>query len=67
MVVFIPTFIGVPGGPELLIILVIVVLLFGANKLPSLARSTGQAAGEFRRCREELERDIQSAVEDHPE
>lgn len=67
MVVFIPTFIGVPGGPELLIILVIVVLLFGANKLPSLARSTGQAAGEFRRGREELERDIQSAVEDHPE
>ena len=36
------------GGPELLIILVIVLLLFGGAKLPKLARSLGQAQKEFR-------------------
>ena len=36
---FIPAFIGLPGGPELLVVLLLVVLLFGANKLPKLAPS----------------------------
>ena len=38
-----------PKGPELLIILVVVLLLFGARKLPELARSLGQSAKEFRK------------------
>lgn len=37
------------GGPQLLIILVILVLLFGSTKLPGLARSLGQAQNEFKR------------------
>ena len=36
-----------PGAPELLIILVVVMLLFGGAKLPQLARSLGQAKKEF--------------------
>lgn len=36
------------GVPELLIILVIVLLIFGSNRLPKLARSLGQASREFR-------------------
>ena len=36
----IPLQFGIPGGPELLVILLIAVLLFGANKIPKLARST---------------------------
>ena len=52
---------GLPGGMEMLVILAIVVLLFGANKLPELARSSGQAMGEFKRGREEVEREIRSA------
>ncbi|SFR45726.1 Sec-independent protein translocase subunit TatA/TatB [Halogeometricum limi] len=58
----VPLFPGIPGGPELLIVLLIVVLLFGANKLPQLARSTGQAMGEFRRGREDIERELQEAA-----
>ena len=54
---------GLPGGPELLIILFIAVLLFGANKLPALARSSGQAMGEFKRGRQELEEEIKRGVE----
>lgn len=38
---------GSIGMPELLIILVILLLLFGASKLPRLARSIGQAKKEF--------------------
>jgi sec-independent protein translocase protein TatA len=37
------------GAPELLIILGVVVLLFGAKKLPDLARSMGQSAKEFKK------------------
>jgi sec-independent protein translocase protein TatA len=36
------------GPPELLIILVIVLLLFGSTRLPKLARSLGQASKEFK-------------------
>ncbi|WP_410765168.1 twin-arginine translocase TatA/TatE family subunit [Haloferax sp. DFSO60] len=60
----IPLFPGLPGGPELLIVLLIVVLLFGANKLPQLARSTGQAMGEFRRGREEIEDELKKGAEE---
>jgi sec-independent protein translocase protein TatA len=36
------------GAPELIIILVIVLLVFGSAKLPKLARSLGQAQKEFK-------------------
>lgn len=60
--ILVPLFPGIPGGPEMLIVLLIVVLLFGANKLPKLARSTGQAMGEFRRGRDELETEIREGA-----
>jgi len=41
------------GGPELIVILLIVVLLFGAKKLPELARSLGQSISEFNKAKEE--------------
>lgn len=37
------------NGPELLILLVVFLLLFGAKKLPGLARSLGSSAKEFRK------------------
>jgi sec-independent protein translocase protein TatA len=36
-------------GPELLIVLAVVALLFGGSRLPQLARSLGSAKGEFER------------------
>ena len=35
------------GAPELLIVLLVILLLFGGAKLPKLARSLGQAKNEF--------------------
>lgn len=45
--------IGMPGGPELLVILFIVLLLFGAKKLPELSRSLGKSLGEFKKGQQE--------------
>jgi sec-independent protein translocase protein TatA len=45
------------GAPELLIILGVVVLLFGARKLPDLARSLGRSSKEFKAGLKEGEED----------
>lgn len=47
--------IGGLGMPELLIILFVVLLLFGPNKLPELAKGMGKAMGEFKRTQRETE------------
>ena len=67
MHVLVPAFVGVPGGMEMIVILAIAVLLFGANKLPELARSSGQAMGEFKKGREEIETEIREAATGEPE
>jgi sec-independent protein translocase protein TatA len=55
-----PLFVGgLPGGMEWAVILLIAVLLFGANKIPKLARSSGQAIGEFQKGREEVETELE--------
>jgi sec-independent protein translocase protein TatA len=51
----------VPGGLgplEMGIIFLIVIVLFGANKLPKLARSSGQAIGEFQKGRQQIEEEL---------
>jgi len=50
---------GLPGGPEVLLLLLLAVLLFGANKIPKLARSSGQAIGEFQKGREQVEQELE--------
>lgn len=51
----------IPGGGEWLIILIVaVVLLFGASKVPQLARSFGQAMGEFKKAKKESELNLKS-------
>ena len=54
-------FFSMPGGPEWIIIFIIVLLLFGAKKLPELARGIGKSMGEFKRAREDFEREIHNA------
>ena len=41
--------IGAPGLPELLVVAVIVLLLFGGSKLPTLMRNLGRSTNEFKR------------------
>lgn len=54
-------FIGSLGGQEIVIIFLIVLLLFGAKKLPELARGIGKSMGEFKKAREDFEREITTA------
>jgi len=57
-----------PGGFEWIILLIViaVLLLFGPQKLPELARSIGRAWGEFRRGKLEVERQIQQEFATEP-
>lgn len=52
------------GGPEILIVLVLVMLLFGAKKLPELARSIGASAKEFRKGVDEGATEEEANTED---
>ena len=57
-----PAFINI-GPQEIFIVFLAVILLFGAKKLPELARSMGKSLGEFRKAKDELDREIQAAAE----
>ena len=46
------------GGQEMIVIFLIVLLLFGAKKLPELARGVGKSMGEFKKARDEFEKEI---------
>ena len=59
-----PIAFGMPGWPETLFILVVIVLLFGAKKLPELARGIGQSLGEFKKARDEFEREVRKSTAD---
>ena len=52
------------GAPELIIILVIVLLLFGAKKLPEVAGSMGKSIKEFRKAAEDGMSDDEDAASD---
>lgn len=44
---------GMPGGQEMLVIAFIILLLFGAKKLPELSRALGKSLGEFKKGQQE--------------
>jgi sec-independent protein translocase protein TatA len=45
-------------GPDMMVILLIVLLMFGAKKLPELARGMGRAVKEFSAARDEIEKGL---------
>lgn len=57
-----PIALGMPGTPEIIFIVLIVVLLFGAKKIPELARGIGQSLGEFKKARDEFEREVHKST-----
>ncbi|GAA0514345.1 hypothetical protein GCM10011581_36480 [Saccharopolyspora subtropica] len=64
---------GLPGGWELVVIVLVLVLLFGATKLPQMARSLGQSARVFKaearglKADEEAAKKAQAEREQKPE
>lgn len=55
---------GMPGMQELLLILVIVLVLFGAKRLPELARGLGQSMNEFRKAKDEFHSELSRVTEE---
>jgi sec-independent protein translocase protein TatA len=55
---YIALFMGTPGIGELLVVLVLVLLLFGAKRLPDLSNSLGRSLSEFKKGREEGQKKV---------
>ena len=52
------------GGWEIVLILAVVLILFGAKKLPELAKGLGQGIKEFKKATNEVQNEIHNAMED---
>lgn len=52
------------GGTELIVILLIVLLVFGAKKIPELARGLGQGIQEFKNASSQIKKEIDEGAKD---
>ena len=55
------------GPTELIIIFFVILLLFGAKKLPELAKGMGKAMNEFKRASKDIETEFKESLEAEPE
>jgi sec-independent protein translocase protein TatA len=55
------------AGPDLIVILLIILVLFGAKKLPELARGMGQAVKEFQKAKDEFSDELHKAGKSEPQ
>ncbi len=55
------------GGPELMMIMFVVLLLFGGKKLPELAKGLGKSVREFKKAASGVEEEFKRAIEEAPE
>jgi sec-independent protein translocase protein TatA len=52
------------GGGEIILILALILILFGAKKLPELAKGLGQGIKEFKKATNEVTNDVRSSIDD---
>ena len=50
------------GGPELFLILLVILVFFGAKKLPDLAKGLGQGIREFRKAAKDVQDEVEKEV-----
>ena len=55
---------GMFGGPEIMVVLVLVVLLFGGKKIPELMRGLGKGMKEFKDATKDIKEEINDATGD---
>ena len=54
------------GTPEIILICFVILLLFGAKRIPDLARGLGKSIREFKKASNEAENDIRQAIDEQP-
>lgn len=54
---------GSLGGLEVAIIILVILLLFGAKKIPELARGLGQGINEFRKASSEIKKELEKGID----
>jgi sec-independent protein translocase protein TatA len=59
-------FLGDLGGGEVMVILTAILLLFGTDKLPSIARSFGRGIREFKDATDEIKHELEQSIKDDP-
>lgn len=59
-------FIESVGGPELLLVIFIALLLFGGEKLPGFARTVGKTLNQLKKASGDMEREFKKAIEEDP-
>ncbi|KOF02870.1 hypothetical protein OB69_11335 [Roseivirga seohaensis subsp. aquiponti] len=52
---------GMPGTPEMIFIVFVILLLFGAKKIPDLARGMGKGIREFKDATKEIKKEVDEA------
>jgi sec-independent protein translocase protein TatA len=57
---------GMIGGWEMVVILAVILMLFGARKLPELAKGLGQGIKEFKKATREVTDEVTNAMDDTP-
>jgi len=55
------------GAPEIIVILIVALLVFGPKKLPEIGKSLGKGIREFRKATRELTSTLESDLDDEPE
>ncbi|MDX5421525.1 MAG: twin-arginine translocase TatA/TatE family subunit [Hymenobacteraceae bacterium] len=57
-------FLGDLGGGEMLVIMTAILLLFGADRIPNIARSFGRGMREFKDATNEIKNELERSIED---
>ena len=52
------------GAPEIAVLIILAILLFGAKKIPELARSLGRASQEYKKAKEDFLKEVNQPAED---
>ncbi|HEX4141847.1 MAG TPA: twin-arginine translocase TatA/TatE family subunit [Candidatus Methylacidiphilales bacterium] len=57
-----PIFAWLPHGADWIYIVLLALLIFGADKIPKLARGFGRSLGEFKKAKEDFEKEVNAAA-----
>ena len=61
------TYAAMPGGWEMVVIAIVILLLFGAKKLPELAKGLGKGLREFKNASRDIKKEVEDAVSEEGE